>query len=123
MTIPKVIAAGGLAILVFDTAWATVARLGGYDYTSLFWVSFLLYAMAGFVAGRVRGTGVGALAGLAVALVDGTLGWWVSAVIGPGAVSGATPIAVAGTVATVAVTGFFCGLIGSLVARFFPSRR
>lgn len=75
-------------VLVFEVLWAFLSASGGLDYFALRWASLPLYAGAGFMAARYGRLRDGALAGSAVAVVQGTLGWALAAAVGPGRVAG-----------------------------------
>lgn len=110
-------------MVVFDLVWSSLARFGGYRYSSLGWVSLLIYGTAGFVATRGSGSvTASAAAGMAVAGIDATLGWALSIAIGPGRPDWAmTAPEVAGTVVLVALSGAVLGVIGGLLARGYRS--
>jgi hypothetical protein len=79
----------GSFALAFDGVWSVVALRTRSRYASLAWVSFLIYFAAGFVAGSgahglPNGLTAGMLVGAAVSAIDCTLGWWISAAVGPG---------------------------------------
>jgi hypothetical protein len=70
-------------IVLFDLAGSFASRALRFDYTHLAWVSRFLYAVAGyfgFADFRLAGA---LLAGLVAGVADGTIGWAVSAAIGP----------------------------------------
>lgn len=84
----KVVLVGSCAVVAFD-GLASVASLAfHFPYARATVGSCLLYLAIGFLAARARGTQrirVAAFAGAACGLVDSSLGWWISAIIGPGA--------------------------------------
>jgi ascorbate-specific PTS system EIIC-type component UlaA len=84
-TIPLVAAA---TVIVFDALGATASRVVGFNYESLFPVSLLIYATAGYLAARRGGIKAALLCGVIVGLTDATVGWAVSWLIGPGRSSG-----------------------------------
>src|SRR4051812_40717172 len=87
MSINRTIITFSLIILAFEGIWAAIVRLGNYDhnlYASLWWVNFLIYGATGFVAVRRVTLSNAILASMAVAAIDGTLGWGLSTLIGPG---------------------------------------
>jgi hypothetical protein len=79
----------------------------GFAYGSAAVGSRLIYAAAGFAAARGGPIRLGALAGAAAAVIEGTLGWAIAWWIGPGRVQGdeAAPAALAATVIVVVGIG------------------
>jgi hypothetical protein len=67
----------------FDVAASFASRALKFDYTHLAWVSRFLYAVAGYFGfGYFRLAGA-LLAGLVAGVADATIGWALSAAIGP----------------------------------------
>ena len=115
-----VIAAGCAGILVFDLVGSLSSEALGFSYGLLAPVSFALYALVGFLAARAAGDArTGMLGGLAVAATDATLGWALSAAIGPGmpAAGDRDAALLVATAIGVAVTGAVLGLVAGLVGR------
>lgn len=121
----RVVLTAGAAVLVFDAVVATTSRLFGFRYESAVIGSYLLYALAGYFGARAGGSiGAGILAAGAVGLVDSTLGWLISAAIGPGrppAEAAATPAAIAAVVMMVPLLAGIIGLVGAVIARLLTS--
>jgi hypothetical protein len=98
---------GVVGVLLIATVGAAAARVFGFQYWLLSFLSLAIYFAVGAAAVRAgsavaRATGVG----VAVGLVDVTLGWGLSAAIGPGRLSdspfdGSIAILVGGLVALV----------------------
>jgi hypothetical protein len=114
-------------VLIFDVVVATGSRIFGFPYTSVVAGSYLIYFGAGFFGARAgRGVGAGVLTAAAAGLADSTLGWLLSAVIGPGgppAALAASPGAIAAVVVLVPVLASAIGLCGGLVAHVTRPRR
>ncbi len=106
-------------MLAFDLVWSSLARAGGYRYSSLAWVSLVIYGAADFVAARGSGSVLaGTAAGMAVAVIEATVGWAISIAIGPGRPDWPlTASRVAITVVVVALSGAVLGRIGGVLAR------
>jgi len=97
------IAAGWAAVIVVDAGGSLISIATGIPYGYFAFVSFAIYAAIGIAACRMGGSiKSSAYAGLAVALFDGTVGWWVSSAIGPARIPPAAgPLLVVVTVAIV----------------------
>ena len=120
MSARGVILACCVGIVVFDGVAAACAEVFDFSYGLLAPLSFLLYASAGFLAARAAGDArAGLVAGLAVAATDATLGWALSAAIGPGlpAAGDRDAALLAGTAVGVATIGGVLGLVGGLAGR------
>ena|SRR5688572_11170763 len=84
------LAAGAVVVLAFDTLGSLASRHWKFSYAVLAPGSILIWSMTAAVvttvaqAGVVESVGLGAVSGAWVALVEATLGWWISWVIGPG---------------------------------------
>ena len=83
-SVRAVLLGGMVAIVVFDALGAAAAKRFGFSYGLLVPGSLLIYGrVAALVAAR-RDAATGVLAALAMAIIDLTLGWFVSWLIGPG---------------------------------------
>ena len=124
-SIRHVLVIAGLAILLFDVAWSIASRAFGLSYSLLAPVSFLIYACAGFAAARRAGVWLGVAGGGLVALVDATLGWTLSWIIGPGR----PPNGFEGWPATLSViivvvaSGALLGLVGGGISKLGTSSK
>lgn len=117
----RIFVLGVAAVLLIATLGAAAARILGFQYWLLSAVSLVVYAAAGFAATRA-GAGIGraTMLGVAIGLVDVTLGWALSAAIGPGRLqdspfTGLTAIVIGGltALALYAITT----ALGALAAR------
>lgn len=105
------------AVVFFDVAASFASRALKFDYTHLVWVSRFLYAAAGFfgfVYVRLAGA---LLAGLVAGVADATIGWALSAAIGPYLTIKQPPFTyglVVIVIIIVALQGAFFGFIGGL---------
>ena len=79
-----IILIGAFAVLVFDTIGSLASRNFGFPYYWLTVGSFLIYAGVGLAASKYNGLMYAPLAAGIVGLIDSTLGWYISWVIGPG---------------------------------------
>ena len=121
----KVVLLGAITVLAFDTAASWAAKELGFPYTYASVGSALIYVIVGYFIFRQFGVVRAIGAALVVAIVDATLGWFISWQIGPGA-----PPADQATVPIIAVTMVFlfvfaaaCAAIGSAIARVLHGRR
>jgi hypothetical protein len=80
---------GVAGVLLIDSVGAWASRVLGFRYTILLYPQIAVWAAAGSlaafgVANIVRAMSLAVAAGAVVGLVDATIGWWISAKIGPG---------------------------------------
>ncbi len=80
---------GVAGVLFIDSVGAWASRVFGFRYTILLYPQIAVWAASGSlaafgVASVVRAMGLAVAAGAVVGLVDVTIGWWISAKIGPG---------------------------------------
>jgi len=79
-----VVLVSSLIVIAFDSLGAVAARHWGFPYTRLGIGSLIIYGVAGYMAARASTIRGGVLAAAFVGLVDATIGWIVSSIIGPG---------------------------------------
>ena len=136
MSFWSIAAAFGAAVLVFDASAATIAQKTGVDYRRFAIGSVLLYAMAG--AAVAFGNGLGSTwpaeasfgVGLVLGVIDSTVGWGISAAIGPGRPSNTAKLVsnsiskqgmvirgFLGTIVMSALVAWLVGLLTSVIAR------
>jgi len=124
------------AVLLFDVAWAAIFRAAPYAAhwtVPLVTVAWVAVGVAiGLVFGLRAKLGVAALAVAGVGLVDATLGWALTWIIGPGqwtrlelTANDTRPVWLGVTlqIVSVVVADACLGLIGALVARLLVRRR
>ena len=75
---------GALSVVIFDTLGSLAARKWNFTYSSLSIGSFLIYGIVGFLASSSASLLHAAAAGTVVGLIDATIGWRISWIIGPG---------------------------------------
>ena len=123
--LPRVLIGFGAAIVLLDLAAAVASLRFGFDYERIAWVSYALYALAGFFAARCGGVVLGALGGALTSLVDATIGWGVSWVLGPGRPPGGWPGFgfVAYVAGVVVLYGTVLGLGGGLFSLLYSWAR
>ena len=121
----RVLLLGALAIVLYDAIAALGSTSLGFPYSRTAYGSYLLYTVIGFFATRTGGTKGALAAGLTLGLVDATVGWAVSALIGPGR----PPAGMSFTIlmwlvvaVTFCITATICALLGALTSRFVDSR-
>ena len=118
----RILAYGVVAVLLIATGGAAAARSFGFEYWLLSALSLAIYFSVGFAAAEsgatvARATGLGTVVGL----IDVTLGWALSAAIGPGRLqdspfSGPLAIVVGALVAL--ATFVLAAWLGALVGRW-----
>ena len=106
---------GALAVLAFDLIGSILSRAIGFDYTLLAFGSLVIYAAVGIFASRDFFL-LGPIAAGIVGLVDSTLGWYLSWVIGPGKVEDLSPEIALLTVLFVTAEATVTGLLAAGVA-------
>jgi hypothetical protein len=121
MDVVPVILIFGLIAILFDGVWSVVAKTKGYSYSKGAWVSSLIFAFAGGVAMKNGNFYSGFIAGIGVAAIDATVGWWVSWVIGPGRLpekisKSARTRAIVKAIIFVLIMGALLGMLGAFVA-------
>jgi hypothetical protein len=123
-TFLTIIAFAGLALL-FDTVASLALRDKPQTYAKLRWVNYSIWTLTGVTAARLAQGDAGtallhaALAGAAVAGIDATAGWLISARIGPGRLPEGVvvPIAsIARTVLIVVLLGTGAAIIGGAIS-------
>ncbi len=107
---------GALTVLLYDTVGSHLSILFGFDYSWLSLGSFLIYAAIGCAASR-HSLIVGVVAATTVGIIDSTLGWYISWIIGPGRTEEISLGTVVFVVIFVATVSAISGLLGAFVAR------
>lgn len=114
------------AVAGFYVVASMLSRSFRYKYSSLIWISFIIYLAAGYFGGRRRGIKCGMLLGSLAGFIDSTIGWFISRMVGPFTeMSIPTPtlaVMVAVTVTTTAI-GFVFGMIGAGLWKAFGQTR
>lgn len=110
---------GAVVVLVFDTIASFASLALGFEYSDAAAGSVVIYAGIGYFAYRVGGIGASLKAALLVEVVDATLGWGISWVIGPGAPDQEemTVVILAFTMLLLFAFAACCGLLGGGAAR------
>ena len=93
----KVVALGAAAVVAFDLLASLASRQFGFAYARATIGSYLIYAAIGFFAARAPSSnpiGAAAIAAAIAGLVDASVGWAVSWVLGPGRLPEGTPLTV-----------------------------
>jgi hypothetical protein len=120
----RILLVAAVVVLVFDTVGAIASSRLGFAYSSLSPISMFIYAAAGFAAGRLAGLKAAVSIGSAVAMIEATLGWFISWQIGPGRppaeYSGVGAVLIA--IMIVIATGAIFGLLGGGAARLVRRR-
>ncbi|HYM62244.1 MAG TPA: hypothetical protein VEZ11_15280 [Thermoanaerobaculia bacterium] len=80
----QTIAAGIVIVLAYDVIAATISKRFGFAYRNFAIGSMAIYFALGMIVARRAPLEWWALGGAAAGLADATLGWLISAKIGPG---------------------------------------
>jgi len=122
MTLWQAVLVFGVLVVTFDGIWAAIARHGSYSYAKGMWVSWFIYIVAGCMAGWHSG-GIldGTWTGLGVSAIEATVGWRLSAVIGPGRLPDSiskedVPKTIAKAILAIVLTGASLGTVGAIVS-------
>lgn len=118
----RAILAGMFAVLAFDAVAAFASRAFGFPYTNAAFGSCLIYLAVGLFAARIAGSAplkAAAVTAAIAGLTDGSLGWWVSSLIGPARPKGFefTAARWAGVAILVVLLSTALGTVGGLVGR------
>jgi hypothetical protein len=72
-------------VLAFDALASTISKTAGIPYFDFVVAQFAMYLIMGMVLGRVAGMGAPTIVPVVIAaIVEATLGWWISIAIGVG---------------------------------------
>jgi uncharacterized protein YqfA (UPF0365 family) len=110
---------GVAAIVVFDAVASLASKQLGFPYMYAAAGSYILYAVGGYLAARRADMKFAAQLGAMLGLADASIGWAVSAAIGPN-VPTTPPITIlswAFVAIVVVLTGVVCALIGGAIGR------
>ena len=111
---------GIVCVLAFDTVASLTSLATGIPYVWFTIGSIIIYFLFSYFAAPVFGLGKAVLATVLLAMVDGSAGWAISWVIGPGqySVEGMGPVGlVVSTVVGMAIWGCLFGVVGGGVGR------
>lgn len=115
------------AVVLIDVVGSIASRAFHFNYTRLFWVSWCVYFLAGFVGYRRFGFLAGVVAGWVAGFAEATLGWLLSTAVGPYLPNRPQQpygvLIVIVTVIIVSILGVFFGLIGALVSKLLSRGR
>jgi hypothetical protein len=117
---------GAAAVLALDAIGSLASRAMGFDYAMLTPISFLFYAAIGAYVGVREPVSRAAIVGAAVGLIDATVGWAISWVIGPGRPQVGERITLLGlfnTALFVAVLAALGAAVGAWLARWVRRQR
>jgi len=116
-----------LAIALFDLIASLASRMFVFDYTKLFWASWCIYFIAGFVGCKRLGFIGGITSGLVAGFGDATLGWFLSTAVGLYLSNGPQQqygIVIVGiTIVIVSTLGAFFGLLGASLSKLLNRGR
>jgi hypothetical protein len=105
-------------IVLFDAIASFASRAFAFNYSKLFWLSWCLWALAGFFGCKYFDFLSGIGAGLVAGLSDSTVGWALSSAIGPNipfTPYRPTPMIILLVVMSVSFMSTVIGFIGALV--------
>jgi len=110
-----------LAVVLLDLIASFASRTFLFDYTKLFWASWCIYFIAGFVGCKRLGFIGGIISGLVAGFGDATLGWFLSMAVGPYLPNRPQQqygIVIVGiTIVIVSLLGVFFGLLGASLSK------
>jgi hypothetical protein len=109
-----------LAIVAFDAIASLLSRVFQVDYANFMWLSFLLYVAVGFWGAHRKGFVYGMLLGTFAGLVDSTLGWSVSRMVGPFLrtdIPKLEPLIIVIVIIVVTASAFALGSLGALFCK------
>jgi hypothetical protein len=114
-----VVLMGAFIVILFDTFASIASASFQLDY-SLFSVgSFLIYAVIGYGGAKSGNLTMAVLAAAIVGLIDSTLGWYVSWIIGPGRSAIELDLIALGiTIIFVIIIASLIGFLGGLLSRW-----
>jgi hypothetical protein len=117
----EVIAAGVVIVLSYDAIAATLAKRFGFAYRNFAIGSMAIYFALGMIVARRAPLEWSAFGGAAAGIADATLGWLVSAKIGPGRLEKrATPRMAATIILFTIVLAAAIALAGATTQRLLP---
>ncbi|MGH9967422.1 MAG: hypothetical protein ACREBG_06265 [Pyrinomonadaceae bacterium] len=114
------------AVVFFDSIASFASKTLEFDYAKLFWASWCLYALVGFLGCKRFSFLDGIAAGFVAGLADSTVGWFLSSAIGPYMPSIQQQYSVAIVVIAiivVTVMGTFFGLVGAVFCKLMTKVR
>ena len=119
----RVLLIGCGAVLAFDAVASLASVAFGLPYWYAGIGSFLIYLLVGAAAARHVSIRLSALTGAVVGLVDATLGWAISWLVGPGrkAAGNLTPAHFLGTAVLVALLASVVAALGASLNRHGPA--
>ncbi len=109
--------AGIVCVLLIDTLGSIAAKKLSFDYKKLSVLSLLVYITIGYYSGKETGPVVTGIVCTLVGLVDSTIGWKISWVIGPGKLPSEYNTK-SHIIKTIIVVSILAGAIGYVTARF-----
>lgn len=122
----RIVFLGGIAIISFDALASVASQQLGFAYSTASIGSGILYIGIGFIATRATGLiSRAALAAAIVGVVEATLGWWVSWIIGPGRSPAGPPsvLQLLTVIASLAGVGAIVGAFGGWASTWGNSAR
>jgi hypothetical protein len=121
----KIVFIGMFAVLAFDTIASYASLILGFPYENASIGSILIYGAIGYICFRCCGFLKALTAALLVEIIDSTLGWYLSWVIGPGALppeqTNNTTIGI--TIIMVMIFAVVCSALGAGAARLVQGNK
>jgi hypothetical protein len=112
------IAVSCIAVLLFDTTVASIAKFKGIAYVWFTIPDLIMYFLIGLVLMRRLTSAPKVLIVLLTAsIVEATLGWMISAEIGPGKLVGETPVGFIFDSLAAVVTTTAVGMLGVWISK------
>ncbi len=111
-----VVLIGAITVILFDTVASLASRNFQLNYGLFSVGSFLIYACVGFFGAKYGSLTLATVAAALIGLIDSTLGWYISWVIGPGRIEiETTSISILIAIIFVVITASLFGFIGGLL--------
>jgi len=111
-------------ILLFDLVASILSQLLPIRYALFSIGSFAIYFLVGLLVARAAGLKLGVVAAATTGLVEATLGWAISWLVGPGRfpLEAVRPAEIVATVIMVILAPVVLGLVGALIGQLLKRR-
>lgn len=108
-----------LSVLAFDTFASLASQTFQIEYGLFIFGSILIYLCVGFFGEKYGNLALAIITSALTGLIDSTLGWYISWIIGPGKILGELDfLVVFSTIVFTVLLASFFGLIGGLISYF-----
>jgi hypothetical protein len=124
MSSTQVLLGGAAFVVIFDAIASLISRAAEISYVRFSVGSWIIYALAGYLAARFahdKAVQTAILGGVLLGATDSTLGWAISWLIGPGRMNGLTPGRWLGIAVFVTLTASVVAGLAGLFARIMST--